>query len=352
MDLWSRALVPAPRAIEQPAARRGRLRRSAGVIGLVMLLGIGGVALVATIDNTDQPSRSYTKRKAPGLAAAPAIWANEQREAPDTIVAYAGSPSPSFDAVSSERQATAEPSQSAPATAPDRAVIRKATLELATPDVRGTFLKCQLVLNEALGEYIENSSLTGEDKQAYGTVTLRITANRLSEALNQLRPLGQVVSESAGGQDVTQQVVDLDARLRNEQRIETELLALLSSRKDAPLKDVLELHDQLARVRGSIEQLTAQRQNIGKFISLATVLMIIRDESQRSGAPATGLGGYFAREIADSWHASLRLLADAAGVLIRIIVGGAPWWLIGAAVALAMRRWIIRSGASEPAPTQ
>jgi len=54
MDLWSRALVPAPRTTEPRPVRRGRLRRSAGVIGLLMLLGIGGAALVATIENTDQ----------------------------------------------------------------------------------------------------------------------------------------------------------------------------------------------------------------------------------------------------------------------------------------------------------
>jgi hypothetical protein len=115
-----------------------------------------------------------------------------------------------------------------------RHVIQKATIELRTDDVRSAFLKTQHLISVASGEYVENSSLSGSGRDAYASLTLRIAVDRLSDVLNELRQLGEVTSEQLVGEDVTAQVVDLEARLRNEQRVETELLELLCSICAAP----------------------------------------------------------------------------------------------------------------------
>ncbi len=220
----------------------------------------------------------------------------------------------------------------------DRQVIRKATIELLTNDVRATFLKATQLPSEARSEYLEASSLTGAGDEMQASLTLRVAADRLSEVLNQLRQLGEVRSEDSRGEDVTSQVVDLDARLRNERRIETELLELLDKRDDAPLREVLELRNHINRVRQSIEQLTAQQQRLGRLVSLATILVIIRAEDAPEPEPEPALGKYFSENIGTSWTSGLRFLSDTIANLLRVLVGGVIWWVLLTVAILAITR--------------
>ncbi len=220
----------------------------------------------------------------------------------------------------------------------DRQVIRKATIELLTDDVRATFLKATQLLSEARSEYLEASSLTGAGDEMQASLTLRVTADRLSEVINQLRRLGEVRSEDSRGEDVTSQVVDLDARLRNERRIETELLELLDKRDNAPLKEILELRNHINRVRQSIERLTAEQQRLGRLVSLASILVIIRAEDAPKPEPEPALGKYFSDNVGTSWTSGLRFLSDTIANLLRVLVGGVIWWVLLTVAILAITR--------------
>jgi hypothetical protein len=238
----------------------------------------------------------------------------------------------------------------------DRHVIRKAQIDIRTEgNVRIAFMKAQQVISEAGGEYIENAALTGEGDRMVATVTLRIAAARLSEVLGRLRELGVVASESASGEDVTDRVVDLEARLRNEQRVEEELLELLKSRQDASLAEVLQLRTQIASVREEIERLIAQRDRLGRLVALATILVSIQPAAAPIEPPAAdGIRTYFAESITKAWNTSLRVLVDTAAFLVRMLVGGIVWWVLLIVVVLGLRAaWNkhAKAAAAEPAPT-
>ena len=223
-----------------------------------------------------------------------------------------------------------------------RQVIHKATLEFSTPDVAATFAKAQHILRADLGEYIEKSSLTGEGLAAQGQLTLRIASSRLDDAMNQIRLIATVKAESVTGDDVTAQAVDLDARIRNEQKVETEMLQLLESRRGAPLADVLSLREKLSGVRESIERLKGQRDFLTRRVSLATVLVIIRPDGKppESKEPVHGLLEQFGTSIGQSWNDGARTLADSLGWFVRVAIGGLAWWLlVGVAVFAAVRLW-------------
>lgn len=221
----------------------------------------------------------------------------------------------------------------------ERFVARKATIEFTTPDVRAAFSKAAHLVSEAAGEYVENSTLTGDGPKAQATLTLRIGADRLGAVLIDLRALGTVKSENTSGEDVTTQVVDVEARLRNEQRVEAELLELLDKRTDAPLKDVLELRSSLSSVRQSIEQLTGQRERLGRLVSLASVLVVIRASDEPAKPAAASIADYFSSQIARAWSGGLRFLADTLANLVGLFIGGLPWWLLAAAAAFAVHRY-------------
>ena len=211
----------------------------------------------------------------------------------------------------------------------ERQVVRKATIELKAKDVRAAFLMASQLLSEAGGEYIQDSSITGEGVHPEANLTLRVAAERLPEVLNELRQLGEVRMEKVTGEDVTGQVVDLEARLRNEQRVETELLALLESRKDSPLKEILELRGSISAVRQTIEHLTAQRERLGRLVSLATVLVIIRPADATppvAGGAWADLASALRHSVRDGVHFLTRTLAT----LVSIVIGGLIWWVLAA----------------------
>lgn len=240
------------------------------------------------------------------------------------------------------RQWTEAPNnlQALTTTSLDRAVVRKATMQLQTPDVRAVYLKATHIVSQARGEFISDSALQGMDDSLQAHLTLRVVADRLDTVLNELRELGEVVSEESGGDDVTDQLVDLQARLRNEQRVEVELLELLQTRESAPLEDILELRRQIGLVRQQIERYEARAANINKLVSLATVLVIIRpapEPQEEEDEVKAGAGAYFMENLSAAWNTGLTWLSDSIAILVRAIVGGLVWWFLVVLVVLFLR---------------
>jgi hypothetical protein len=233
-----------------------------------------------------------------------------------------------------------------------RSVIRKSTIELAVPDTREAFAKVQHLLRNDLSEFIEASTLTGQDKEARAQLTLRVAASgaRLDEVLNLLRTLGKVDSENSTGDDVTAQSVDLDARLRNERKVETELLALVESRggKDAKLSDVLDLREKLNTVRQSIERLQAQHDSLARQVALASILVILRPDNAPKPEPQHSMFDGFTSEMSSAWTSGLTALTQTIAFLIRVLIGGLIWWLLLIA-AIAIARRAIRRLIPDPA---
>jgi hypothetical protein len=101
-------------------------------------------------------------------------------------------------------------------------------------------------------------------------VTYRIPAAAWDDALEGLRGLAiKVVSESTQTQDVSGQVVDLAARITNLQVTERALQEIMV--KATRIADVLAVQAELTRVRGDIEQATAERAHLQEQAAFSTL---------------------------------------------------------------------------------
>jgi hypothetical protein len=219
-------------------------------------------------------------------------------------------------------------------------------------DVAPAFAKASQMINSAAGEYIEAAQQTGREPYTTATLTFRVASQRVGELVVKIGALGTVTQHTSTGTDVTNQVVDLEARLRNEQRIETELLDLLTSRKDAPLKEVLEVRDSLSRVRENIEKMTASQQNLDRMVNMATIVVSFKQASTPP-APQRTLWESFVRDIGSAWESGLRALVASVSFIIAAAVGGLVFWLLlGLAIAITIiyRRRIARNRAHEAPP--
>jgi hypothetical protein len=119
-----------------------------------------------------------------------------------------------------------------------------------------------------LGGYVGGSQAGSGDQGA--TLTLRVPAARFDEALERLRDLdGEVVAEATRESDVTRQVIDLGARIANLEASEASYRVLLE--RAERIDDVLAVQSRLDAVRGEIEQLQAQLQEIEGDADLSTL---------------------------------------------------------------------------------
>ena len=109
------------------------------------------------------------------------------------------------------------------------------------------------------------------------TATLHIPAAQLDAAMSTLKSIGRVVDEAQSGEDVTEQVVDVTARLANARNTEKRLTDLLQKRT-GDLADVLAAEREIARVREEIERFDAQRQALGRRVTYATLNLEIVEE--------------------------------------------------------------------------
>lgn len=107
--------------------------------------------------------------------------------------------------------------------------------------------------------------------------SLRIPAPQLGAAVAELKALGRVEVETQNGEEVTQQHADLVARLKNSRETEQRLQDVLRTRT-GKVKDVLEVEEEIARVRGEIEEMEAEQQNLEHRVSFASIDLKLAEE--------------------------------------------------------------------------
>jgi chromosome segregation ATPase len=107
--------------------------------------------------------------------------------------------------------------------------------------------------------------------------SLRIPAPELAATLKELRGLGKVENESQSGEEVTEQHQDLVARLKNARETEARLQAILEQRTGR-ISDVLEVEQEIARVRGEIESMEAEQAGLEHRVDFASVELSLEEQ--------------------------------------------------------------------------
>jgi hypothetical protein len=181
-------------------------------------------------------------------------------------------------------KAVARPAQSVTPDQPRRSLIRTATLRIVARDFEKTRPAVEKLASDTGGFIDEMTAAGSPGTTRVLTGTLRVPSNRLGEALARLRQLGQVVEDTQGAEDVTDQLVDLDARLANARATEQRLTDILKNRTGR-LSDVLAVERELARVRLEIERMDAERANIGRRVTYAAIAIEISEERKAGLGP-------------------------------------------------------------------
>ncbi|MDP2729048.1 MAG: DUF4349 domain-containing protein [Dehalococcoidales bacterium] len=142
--------------------------------------------------------------------------------------------------------------------ADDRMIVRTGDLVLVVEDVTFTIERITDMANSFDG-YVVSSRSWKEGDRLVGNITIRVPAGDFDSAMGTLRDLAaEVTSESSTSKDVTEEYVDLGAKLANLEATERQLLVVME--KAETVEDILDVQRELSRVRGEIEQTKARMQ--------------------------------------------------------------------------------------------
>lgn len=172
---------------------------------------------------------------------------------------------------------------------------------------------------------LETSTPQGAARQL--SASLRIPAAELDSAMRDLRASGQVESESQAGEEVTQQHDDLVVRLQNARETEQRLRAILQQRT-GKISDVLEVEEQISRVRGEIEAMEVAQTQLEHRVSFASVDVQLTEEYRvQLNSPAASSGVRLRNAMVSGYRSAL---ATALGMLLFVAQYGPSLlvWLV------------------------
>jgi len=150
----------------------------------------------------------------------------------------------------------------------DTKIVRTGSLQLSVADTDEALVAGRDAIR-GLGGYIGSSQQQRSNDKVFATVTYRIPVARWEDALDAIRHLGTEVAEQTDAAEVTGQLVDLDARIRNLKASEA---ALVGYAANAPkISDLLEIESRLTDTRGEIERMTAEQAALSDKAAMATL---------------------------------------------------------------------------------
>ena len=214
-----------------------------------------------------------------------------------------------------------------------RKIIYNTTIGLVVDDYQ-KFESALPNLVGQLGGFIASSNTrrNHNDSQS-GDWTIRVPAAQYSALIQGVDALGFAESRRENAQDVTEEFVDVQARIKNKKALESRVLGILDDRS-GKLADVLEIERELSRVREEIERMEGRLRYLSERTSLATVTIHCREQKEYQPVAAPT----FIARVGDAWTTSITLLKRTIESFAVVAVSILPWMLLFSVLGVAIYR--------------
>ncbi|WP_445474122.1 DUF4349 domain-containing protein [Methanococcoides methylutens] len=159
-----------------------------------------------------------------------------------------------------------------------RKVITSSDVSLEVKDAPEAIDSIGAIASEYDG-YVSSSSVYdtyyGDSESMSGYISIRVPASEHDTVLDRIEALGKVTSKSTSGVDVTEEYIDVEARLSNLEKQELRLQEILEMA--TTVEEVLEVEKELGRVRGEIESLTGRLNYLNDRIDFSTITVSVSE---------------------------------------------------------------------------
>ncbi len=226
-----------------------------------------------------------------------------------------------------------------------RRIIKTGEMTVEVDRLPDAVAKARAVADKAGGYVADVHAYEDTEGRRSGTITVRVPAESFDDVFVALQAIGRALTYSESAQDVTEEWVDLEARIANKKAEEASLLELL--KRKGELSDILEIQRETFRVRGEIEQLEGRLRYLKNQVSLSTISVSLTEPGLAALAePGPWRIGFHLRT---AWHTLTRIIEGLVYFVIYVVVAGSVVWL---PIAVLIRRARRRRAATRQAAAE
>lgn len=242
--------------------------------------------------------------------------------------------------------------QDAAATAPDgevardpakqlevagQSVISTGTISLESKDVGDARVEVRKVIDKYQGTLAEQETTTGDKGEVTSArLVFRVPAARFADATLDLEGIATLTSSTSSGQDVSTEVVDVEARIRAQRKSVSRIEALLARAES--LEQIVTIESQLSSRQAELDALLARQTYLADQTSQSTINVYIQQPDKDSDEPDDDTADGFLGGLRDGWDS----FVSGFGAVLTVVGFALPWLalllLIGIPARVLLRR--------------
>ncbi|MBE9181671.1 DUF4349 domain-containing protein [Oculatella sp. LEGE 06141] len=213
-------------------------------------------------------------------------------------------------------------------------LVKSAELGVTVDSVKASLDRVTAIAQQQQGDILSLYDQIPTRYNAHHTaqVQLRVPQAKLDASLDALSSLGTVQRQTLTTEDVSNQLVDYQARLRNLRKTEEMLLEIMN--RSGSVGDVLNVAQELSNVRSSIEQIDAQLNNLQNRVAFSTISLILQ-EAIAAPPPQRATD----TQLQGTWKSATRSLGKVTVDLLQLgiwLMVYSPYWLLLAIAAFLL----------------
>lgn len=219
----------------------------------------------------------------------------------------------------------------------ERKIIRNAEMTLEADAPEDAQQKITTIA-ESKGGFVIESQRQISDTKATKTdsvmMTVRVPAAKFDEALDEIRKSGtRVTREDVKGQDVTEEFIDVEARLKTQKALEAQFLEIMKQAKT--VDDALNVQREIADVRGEIEKFEGRKKFLENQSEFSTLKILLE-------SPAVASSSGFFYQLGDSVRRGFDAAMTFVFGLIYIVIALLPFLIFIVLPIYLLLRYFLR----------
>jgi hypothetical protein len=282
------------------------------------------------------PSCGSPPPNATGGAALPSLASPSSRQNQVAESPPPPPPAPEPAAAGSKTAAVSKKAAETPATRPQ--LIKKAELSVVVKSIDATTKSVTNIVEKQQGDILgfQNQKPPDSSVRQTASVEIRVPQERLETTLEALAKLGTVENRALTAEDVTEQLVDSEARLRNLRKSEEMVLKIME--RSGSVGDVLKASQELSNIRESIERIDAQLKSLRNQVAYSTISLTLEAAVSAQQTPEPSLGLRVQETWGKATHSVGELTLGLFGLGIWLLAYS-PYFLLLAAAVYGFNRF-------------
>ncbi|MFE5319878.1 DUF4349 domain-containing protein [Paenibacillus sp. NPDC056579] len=218
----------------------------------------------------------------------------------------------------------------------DRKIIYRANLTMQVEKFDEAQSKIEAAVNQA-GGYVLQFSQNETQYEKNGTYMIKVPAGGFSSLLNQLEKIHPSTQKNMQGQDVSEEYVDLSARLKAKQVVESRLIAFME--KASKTDELLAFSTELGKVQEEIERIKGRMRYLDQNVAYSTIELRLSQKIGSAAVIKAQDGGPLMQRAAAALNGSAAVLLLVFQWIVVIAAAILPVFLVLAILAVPFWLW-------------